>query len=690
MSVAAPTILRASAPQRTPRATPVEKRTTIPPLPGLDGLRGVAVAAVLLFHAGFGWARGGFLGVSTFFTVSGFLITMLLIWEFSANGHIDLRRFWFRRYRRLMPASLLCLAGVVVFGWLVASPSQLDHLRGDVFAALAYVANWRFILTGQSYARLFAAPSPVLHFWSLAIEEQFYLVFPVVVAVALLVSRGSRKVLGAVLVVAALASLSLMWVLYTPGEDPSRVYYGTGTRAFELLLGAILALVLSHPAGFVLRIPKWAWAAAGAIGATVTLVLWVCARQPSPWLYRGGLAGYAVMSCLVIVATIRSGVIRTVLSLSLLRWLGRISYGVYLFHWPIYLWLTAARTHLSIWPLFALRLAVTLVLAVLSAKLIELPVRERRRPVRFNPALLSAAAIGLVVLGTVVVTRTDPGDRISFTASSAPDLPTQTTAPATSTSAPAPGEASPPLTLPPRVALAAGEPPRVLILGDSAALTLGNGLERWGHDTGGMKVWNAGKLGCSVGRGGMLKYIDQIRSSYDYCDWTQTFPDEISSIQPHVVLALFGTWDVVDRQLPGDTEWRSIGDPIYDAYLRSELSSAMDTMVAKGAEVVWLTHPYIRVGINEGLAGPFPEEDHDRMDRLNEMVREVAATKQRVTVVDLEEHMRSLPEGDQDLSDRPDGIHWSVNAAYAMAPWLGGTVGAIAHDQTPPPVDAGG
>jgi hypothetical protein len=116
----------------------------------------------------------------------------------------------------------------------------------------------------------------------------------------------------------------------------------------------------------------------------------------------------------------------------------------------------------------------------------------------------------------------------------------------------------------------------------------------------------------------------------------------------------------------------------------------MDTMTAGGAEAVWLTHPYIRVGITEGLPGPFPEEDHDRMDRFNAIVREVAATKQRVMVVDLEDHMRSLPEGDLDLTDRPDGIHWSRNAAYALAPWLGETVDAIAHDQTPPPVDAGG
>ncbi len=230
----------------------------------------------------------------------------------------------------------------------------------------------------------------------------------------------------------------------------------------------------------------------------------------------------------------------------------------------------------------------------------------------------------------------------------------------------------------------------MLILGDSAALTLGYGLEKWGPATGRINVWNEGKLGCGVTRGGLMRYVDQTLATYNYCDWTDSFTEAINGTQPHIVLALFGTWDVVDRQLPGDPEWRSLGDPIYDAYLRSELSSAMDTMAASGAEVVWLTHPYIRVGITEGLPGPFPEEDHDRMDRLNAMIREVAATKQRVTVVDLEEHMRSLPEGDLDLTDRPDGIHWSRDASTALGPWLGETIDAIAHGQTPPPVDAGG
>ena len=328
---------------------------------------------------------------------------------------------------------------------------------------------------------------------------------------------------------------------------------------------------------------------------------------------------------------------------------------------------------------------------MLSAKFLELPVRERRRPVRVNPALLSVAAISVVVLGTVVVTRTDPGDRISFAASSTPALPPSTTAFSTSTSAaPVEGAATSPVTLPPKIALAPGEAPRVLFLGDSAALTLGNGLEAWGSETGLVKVWNGGKLGCSVGRGGLLEYVGQIRGPNNNCDWSQTFTNEISGIQPHIVVVLFGTWDVVDRQLEGDTVWRSIGDPVYDAFLRSEVSSAMDTIVAGGGEVVWLTHPYIRVGVTEGLPGPFPEEDHERMDRLNALIRQVAATKQRVTVVDLEEHMRSLPEGDLDLTDRPDGIHWSRNASYVLAPWLGETLLAIAHDQARPPVNAGG
>src|SRR5687768_13320332 len=206
----------------------------------LDGLRGVAVAGVVLFHAGFGWAEGGFLGVSTFFTLSGFLITSLLLAERAATGRIALGAFWARRARRLLPAALATLLAVAALASWLATPEQLASLRGDVLAALFYGANWRFILDGQSYGDLFAAPSPILHFWSLAIEEQLYVLFPLLVV---LVGRGRRR-LGTALVALVAGSVALTWLVYSPGGSTSAAYYGTFTRAGELLVGALLALVL--------------------------------------------------------------------------------------------------------------------------------------------------------------------------------------------------------------------------------------------------------------------------------------------------------------------------------------------------------------------------------------------------------------------------------------------------------------
>ena len=166
----------------------------MPHLSGLDGLRGLAVIGVLLFHGGFTWARGGFLGVSTFFTLSGFLITNILVREWDATSAIGLGRFWTRRFRRLLPAALVAIALVGRVWWRVGSAEQISALRGDMLSSVAYVANWRFLFSGTSYASLFSAPSPLQHFWSLAIEEQFYLVFPLIVIVVMRV--GGRRLGG--------------------------------------------------------------------------------------------------------------------------------------------------------------------------------------------------------------------------------------------------------------------------------------------------------------------------------------------------------------------------------------------------------------------------------------------------------------------------------------------------------------
>src|SRR5262249_28187326 len=232
--------------EEPPSSSGARRRRWITDQPALDGLRGVAVAGVLLFHAGFSWAVGGFLGVSTFFTLSGFLITSLLIRERTATGSIRLRSFWARRFRRLMPAALLTLGLIVLYGVFAATPEQLQNLRADVLAALGYGANWRFLFFGPSFSPLFSSPSPVRHFLRLPVEEQFYLVFPLIAVGVLAAARGSRRAFGVTLAVLAIGSVLLTLALYHPGGDTSRVYYGTDTRAVELFVGALLAVLFSR------------------------------------------------------------------------------------------------------------------------------------------------------------------------------------------------------------------------------------------------------------------------------------------------------------------------------------------------------------------------------------------------------------------------------------------------------------
>jgi peptidoglycan/LPS O-acetylase OafA/YrhL len=392
--------------------------------PGLEGLRGLAVMAVLVFHGGFSWAQGGFLGVSTFFTLSGFLITTLLVAEHRRRGSVDLKRFWGRRFRRLMPAAMVCLAGVLVFAATIATPSQLVNLRGDMVAALLYVANWRFIADGASYAEQFTAPSPVLHFWSLAIEEQFYLVFPLVAAGLLALGRGSRRVFAGALVAATAASIWYSFVV--SGRSIDAAYYNTFTRASELLIGSLLALGLAHPA-VRRRLDGRSARSAIALAAVGALVLcgwaWYAARQTDLWLYRGGLPFYALLTAVIIVGVVQPGPLKTAFSNPTLRWLGRISYGAYLYMMPSFPWPTPDRTLLSEWPLFLLRIAVTLTAAETSYRLIEQPVRKGRRITGWHPFVVVPLAVTLLLVGIVRVTTDLPtGQLISLEQVAAPEI----------------------------------------------------------------------------------------------------------------------------------------------------------------------------------------------------------------------------------------------------------------------------
>ena len=364
---------------------------------------------VVLFHLDLPWMKGGYLGVDIFFVLSGFLITTLLVQEWTTHGRIDLKQFWIRRARRLLPAMLLVLFAVAGFAVLFAESEQLDDIRSQGLASLFYVTNWARAFDTTSYFDQFAAKSPLEHYWSLAIEEQFYLVWPVI-TVALFswrsrasgaLTRGQRYDVPLWLVgaVGAAASAGLMALLYTP--DNFSLYFRTDTRVQGLLIGVALAALYDGLGKRLLSSPP-KWLVPVGWGAAAVFLVAAMADVPPALLYQGGFLVIAVLSATVIVAAMagqRSSLDRA-LSLRPFRFFGRISYGLYLWHWPIILALTPQRTGLSLPALNVLRFGLSVGAAMLSLLLIEVPIRERRMPVRLElvgiavtPVLIAIALI---------------------------------------------------------------------------------------------------------------------------------------------------------------------------------------------------------------------------------------------------------------------------------------------------------
>ena len=326
-----------------PRATAYNQ--PVPYLPGLDGLRALAVIAVIVYHGNASWLRGGFLGVEVFFVISGYLITMLLLSEHRRSGSIGLGRFWFRRGRRLLPAVYALLIVVTAVSALFVR-DELTRLRGDLIAALTYTMNWHLILGGTSYFDQFGRPPLLRHLWSLAVEEQFYLLWPPVLLLLLACFRKRPDRLLLVIAGAALLSAVLMAVLYRPA-DPSRVYYGTDTRMSGLLLGSCLA-VFWHPRQLAQRIPPvkpGLVRVAGYVGLVGLVVLCVFATERGAFLYRGGFLVVDIVTLLVIAAIAHPlAHFGRSLGLPFLVYLGLRSYSIYLWHWPVFALTRPART----------------------------------------------------------------------------------------------------------------------------------------------------------------------------------------------------------------------------------------------------------------------------------------------------------------------------------------------------------
>ena len=348
-------------------------------MPGLDGVRALAVLAVMGFHEGASELSGGFLGVDIFFVLSGFLITDLLVTRYDTLGRLDLRDFWTRRARRLLPPLAVMLV-VVTAAASVIEPAQEASLRPALLAAVTYTSNWYQILHHVSYFAAYSqltAPAPLDHLWSLAIEEQFYLLWPLILWFLLFRLNGRRSRVTVTLLAAA-ASALVMALQYTPGGDPSGVYYGTDTHASALLVGAALALacplasLASLPAAQTKRLD-----AAGVAGLAV--LAWAIGHFSGndPAVYPVGLILAALAAACLVAAAAGNGVIAVITSLPPLRWVGVRSYGMYLWHWPV-IALAAALAGsgpTSAWT-WIIETAVTIALAAASWRFIETPILQ--------------------------------------------------------------------------------------------------------------------------------------------------------------------------------------------------------------------------------------------------------------------------------------------------------------------------
>ena len=622
--------------------------------PALDGVRGFAVVMVVLFHGGFSITRGGYLGVSVFFTLSGFLITSLALVEFENTRRLAIGSFWLRRVRRLVPALLVALGLAVVAVAIVGHDASRRSLLADVVGGLTYTENWRWILADRSYGDLFTAPSPLLHLWSLSVEEQFYIVFPLLAAVVL---RWGRRALGAVAVLVIAAGVAL-----PPVFDWSidRAYYGTDVRAAEIAVGVVAAVLLFGRSSIGGRLGRRILATASTLALVIVLV--ACIAVPQSWdgWRRGGFVAFALASVLVVIAAASDvGPVAVAGRTRVLRRLGRVSYGLYLYHWVV-LWFLGAATDWSATLRFVVGLAISYALAEVSLRLLEDPVRTGRWPwprrrIGFSaapvsrrravPLLLVAVAVIAVVAGSVAVgSRATPA--IDFEAAqdrlvSGFDAP---------------------------VPAAVGDArPTVAIFGDSTATMTAVGLAHalatspWSESI--VQVEGDTRLGCGTLLSDMNRGADgRVLPLGESCrtmvaDWR----DAVDARRPDIAVLGTGRWETWDMRVPGADGWRGLGDPVFDSWAEDQLRIVVDALGSAGATVVLLTPPSES---RAELLGPIATDA--RLERWSEILREVAAERpDRVVVVDLARW--HVMQGERDARLRRDGIHVDEESGAIVA-----------------------
>jgi peptidoglycan/LPS O-acetylase OafA/YrhL len=586
---------------------------------------------VFCYHAGVAAVPGGLLGVDLFFVISGYLITGLLVGERERTGRLSFANFWGRRARRLLPAMFAMLAVTVLVWRFTGTASVLLGLQRDAVSTLFYFANWHFAFAGQGYFDHLAAPSPLLHMWSLAVEEQFYLLWPLVVWAVMRgrTAAAGRRILRIVCLVGTAASTLTLVVMTVSGGDLSRIYYGTDTRSLALLVGALLALYLPLDSGAPAKLLHRAgFALLGVAGAAGLVWFFLKVSGEASFLYHGGFLVVAILAAAVLAGLVGAprGPLAAIQLFPPLRQLGRISYGVYLWHWPVILFLTHARTGMSGNSLLALRAATTITISALSWTLIEQPVQSftrARRAEHVSPQAwrlrlasgVLGSAIALTVVGAVVLAPLPKG----ISANAVTSIDALNGEPGSSSSAsqllpkhplPSP-EPAPSADTSTGGAPAASPPVRTLLMGDSLAITLQFGMATVAKNNG-ATFDSAAIIGCGIAPSEL--HIDgKVATSPPECyQWEQKWQQGINWVKPQVAMIMLGRWETVDRFWNG--KWHAIGDPDFDAYLSGQLDKAIAIASSRGAKVALLQMPCFNA--KELADGSTPIEDTP--GRINE------------------------------------------------------------------------
>jgi peptidoglycan/LPS O-acetylase OafA/YrhL len=659
------------------RPGPVPRRASIPYEPALDGIRALAVIAVVLYHAEVGWARGGWLGVDAFFVLSGFLITSLLLIEYKNRSGIGLGVFWSRRARRLLPALFLVIVAVIGYAAFIARPDELETIRRHGLASLFYVTNWQFIAEDNSYFALFRTESPFQHLWSLAIEEQWYLIWPPTLLLLLWWRRGSFRAVMWVCIGLGLASAAWMAYLYEPGSDPSRIYFGTDTRAQSLLVGSALAAALMSGVRVREFTARYVVPVIASVAGILLVWVWSTGSDDAGWYYRGGFLLLACGVALVILASVQpeGNIVRSTLSLPPLRWIGLISYGIYLWHWPIFVVLTRQRPFLrdlTYVQLTLVRLLATLAVATLSYYLVERPIRQGAlsRRIKFSPVLLPLSAVLLVAL----ILGTTRGATPSF------DLPQAEALTTTN------GEGGPPGP----DALAEGldtasrprptgsdDATRVLIVGDSVAYSMAGGFTPDIQRRDNLVVWNQTVLFCELAEGPRQENGEVVQRSTTCDDWADTWARDIEEFDPQVAVLQVGAWEIFNRRV--DDTWLVFGTPEYDEYFLGVLEEAIESLGSNGATVVLLSTPDFD-RLDTVSAREWTQNETWRTEHINGLFARAASASSESVVLDFGGWL--CPDGCiADLANgvpvREDGVHFSDEGAEVAAQWLAPQLRAV-------------